>query len=211
MKSRSLGPAAKRRYKTDVYAALARVPAALSNPHRLELLELLAQRPRAVADIAAEISLSVANASQHLQVLAACGLVVVERRGTYAFYRAAGREVYRLLQSVREVAEHNDSAVAGAVHKHLGDRDAAIADCETVHALIADPRVALLDTRVAEEYASGHLPRAINAPLDALKAGKVTLSNRSGTSPTVVGHIVPSPTRPSQFYASAASMRRGWP
>ncbi len=175
MKSRSLSPAAKRRFKDDVYAALARVPAALSNPHRLELLELLAQRPRTVADVAAETALSVANASQHLQVLAACGLVVVERRGTYAFYRASGANVFRLLRSVREVAEQNDAAVAGAVRKHLGDRDAPIADYETVRALIADPRVALLDTRVAEEYASGHLPQAINVPLDALKAGKVTL------------------------------------
>lgn len=172
---RNLGPAAKRRFKNDVYTALARVPAAIANSHRLELLELLAQRPRTVADIAAETALSVANASQHLQVLAACGLVVVERRGTYAFYRAAGANVYRLLQNLREVAEQNDADVAVAVQKHLGDRDAGIADYETVRALIADPRVGLLDTRVAEEYAAGHLPRAINTPLDALRAGKVTL------------------------------------
>ncbi|MGH7708094.1 MAG: ArsR/SmtB family transcription factor [Vulcanimicrobiaceae bacterium] len=173
--NRSLGPAAKRRFKDDVYAALARVPAAISNPHRFELLELLAQRPRTVADVAAETALSVANASQHLQVLAKCGLVIVERRGIYALYRAAGRNVYRLLQSLREVAEQNDAAVATTIEKHLGDRDAGIADVETIRALIADPRVALLDTRIAEEYASGHLPRAINAPLAALKAGNMTL------------------------------------
>lgn len=169
------GPAAKRRFKNDIYAALTRVPAAISNPHRLELLELLAQRPRTVADIAAETALSIANASQHLQVLARCGLVIVERRGTYALYRVSGTNVYRLLQSLREVAEQNDAGVVVAVRKHLGARDSGIADYQTVRALLADPRVALLDTRVAQEYASGHLPRAINVPLDALRAGKITL------------------------------------
>ena len=175
MANRSLAPAAKRRYKDDVYAALSRVPAAISNRHRLELLELLAQRPRTVQDVASEAALSVANASQHLQVLAKCGLVIVERRGTYAFYRAAGTTIYRLLQSLREVAEQHDSTVAAVVEKHLGSRDAGIADLDVIRSLIADPRVALLDTRPSEEYAAGHLPRAINAPLGLLKTGKVTL------------------------------------
>lgn len=172
---RHLGPAAKRRFKDDVYCALTRVPAAISNPHRLELLELLAQRPRTVADIASETALSIANASQHLQVLAKCGLVRVDRRGTYAFYRVADSNVYRLLQNLREVAERNDSRLAATVRKHLGERDPGVTDYDIVHALIADPHVALLDTRVAEEYAAGHLPRAINTPLAELKSGKVTL------------------------------------
>ena len=176
MKFRKMGPVAKRRFKDDVYAAFARIPAAVSNPHRLEILELIAQRPRTVADLASETALSIANASQHLQVLAKCGLVTVERRGTFAFYRAAGVNVYRLLQSLRDVAEENDLEVASAVKKHLGDRDAGISDFELVRALIADPAVALLDTRPTEEYEAGHLPRAINAPLESLKSGKLALS-----------------------------------
>ncbi len=170
-----LGPVAKRRFKDDVYRALTRVPAAVANPHRMELLELLAQRPRTVADIASETALSIANASQHLQVLAKCGLIRVERRGTYAFYHITDVNVYRLLQSLREVAERNDSLLAATVEKHLGVRDAGVTDYALIHALIADPSVALLDTRVAEEYAAGHLPRAINTPLAELKSGKVTL------------------------------------
>jgi len=172
---KQLGPAAKRRFKHDVYSALTRIPAALSNPHRLELLELLAQRPRTVADIANETALSIANASQHLRVLAKCGLVSVDRRGTYAHYRVADSKVYRLLLNLREVAEQNDSRLAVTVHKHLGERDAGVTDYDVLHALIADPHVALLDTRDAEEYAAGHLPRAINTPLTALRSGKVTL------------------------------------
>lgn len=176
MKFRSMGPVAKRRFKDDVYAAFARIPAAVSNPHRLEILELIAQRPRTVADLATETALSVANASQHLQTLAKCGLVTVERRGTFAFYKAAGTNVYRLLQSLRDVAEQNDAAVAATVKKHLGVRDTGIDDVGTVRALIADPHVVVLDTRPSEEYASGHLPRAVNAPLDTLKSGKIALA-----------------------------------
>src|ERR1700681_1729262 len=95
----------KRRFKDSVYGAVARVPAALANRHRLELLDLVSQRPRSVQDLAAEAGLTVANASQHLQVLARCGLVVVERRGRFAHYRAAGPPVYRLLVALRAVAE----------------------------------------------------------------------------------------------------------
>lgn len=176
MKFRSMGPVAKRRFKDDVYTAFARIPAAVSNPHRLEILELIAQRPRTVADLAIETALSVANASQHLQILAKCGLVTVERRGTFAFYRAAGTNVYRLLQSMRDVAEQNDAEIAAAVKKHLGNRDAGISDFDTVRALMTDPNVALLDTRPSEEFAAGHLPRAINAPLETLKSGKLVLA-----------------------------------
>lgn len=175
MKFRSLGPVAKRSFKDDVYAAFARIPAAVSNPHRLEILELIAQRPRTVVELATETALSVANASQHLQVLAKCGLVTVERRGTFAFYRAAGTNVYRLLQSMRDVADHNDAAVSAVFEKHLGRREAGISDLNAVRALIANPRVTLLDTRPSEEYVAGHFPRAINAPLEALKSGKIAL------------------------------------
>ncbi|MBC5810109.1 MAG: metalloregulator ArsR/SmtB family transcription factor [Candidatus Eremiobacteraeota bacterium] len=168
-------PRAKRRFKDDVYAALARVPAAIANPHRLELLELLGQRPRTVADVAGEAGLSIANASQHLQVLAKCGLVEVERHGTFAFYRTTSVTVYRLLQSLHEVANQHDRAIAEVFAKHLGDRDRGIEDWEKARALMRDPRVALLDARPAEEYAAGHLPKAINAPLEGLRSGKVSL------------------------------------
>lgn len=175
MRERASVRTAKRAFKHDVYAALARVPAAIANPHRLELLDLLAQRPRTVQDVSDEAGLSVANASQHLQILAKAGLVRVERRGTYAFYHAASVEVYRLLQSLRHVAERNDDTLGNAVRRHLGAREGGITEVGTVRAMLDDPRVAFLDARPPAEFASGHLPSAINAPLDALKNGKVSL------------------------------------
>ena len=115
----------KRTFKDRIYAAAARVPAALANRHRLELLDLLSQRPRTVQDVAEEAGITVANASQHLGVLARCGLVSVERRGTFAFYRASGPAVFRLLAELRVVAQSVDAQISGRrahVLRHPGTR-----------------------------------------------------------------------------------------
>ncbi|MFN2461219.1 MAG: ArsR/SmtB family transcription factor [Candidatus Velthaea sp.] len=166
---------AKRHFKDSVYAAVARIPAALANRHRLELLDLLSQRPRTVQDVSAEAGITVANASQHLQVLARCGLVTVERRGTFAHYRAAGSAVYRLLVELRAVAESADGSIVDAERSYFGTRDAGISTFAAAREALSDVRTALLDARPREEYEAAHLPGAISAPLEALRAGKVTL------------------------------------
>ncbi len=165
----------KRRFKETVYEAVARVPAALANRRRLELLDLLSQRPRTVQDVAAETGLTVANASQHLQVLARCGLVTVERRGTFAFYRTGSPAVYRLLVELRAVAEAVDASIADAERSYFGARGAEIRTVAAARDALADARTTLLDARPREEYEAAHLPGAISAPLDALLANKVTL------------------------------------
>ncbi len=165
----------KRSFKQDVYGAVARIPAALANRHRLELLDLVSQRPRTVQDLAAEAGVTVANASQHLRVLATCGLVSVERRGTFAFYRAADPAVYRLLVELRAVAESVDGKIASAERRYFGAREPGIPTYDAARDVIADRRTALLDARPREEFEAAHLPGAVSAPLDALRAGKVKL------------------------------------
>ena len=165
----------KRRFKDAVYAAVARVPGALANRHRLELLDLVSQRPRTVQDLAAEAGVTVANASQHLQILARCGLITVERRGTFAHYRAADSAVYRLLVELRAVAEAVDASITDAERAYLGPREPGIVTFATARDALADGRTALLDVRPHEEYDAAHLPGAFSAPLDALRAGKVAL------------------------------------
>jgi DNA-binding transcriptional ArsR family regulator/rhodanese-related sulfurtransferase len=176
MPSHPSGPRRKRRFKDDVYAAAARVPAALANRHRLELLDLLSQRPRTVQDVAAEAGVTIANASQHLRVLAGCGLVTVERRGTFAFYRVAGPVVYQLLVALRAVAESVDSRVADVERAYFGRRDPGIPTFAAAIDVLADARTMVLDARPREEYDAAHLPGAISAPLEALRSGNVTLS-----------------------------------
>jgi rhodanese-related sulfurtransferase/DNA-binding transcriptional ArsR family regulator len=170
--------AGKRRFKKAVNEALSAVASAIANPHRMELLDLLSQRERTVQDVAAEAQLSIANASQHLQVLARSGLVTVERRGVFAVYRTAGPAVYRLLSSIREVAEAKSDRLGTAVVSYLGEREPGIADVSVVRDLIGDSGVTLLDARPPEEYDAGHLPGAINAPLVALKRGTMTFGRR---------------------------------
>jgi rhodanese-related sulfurtransferase/DNA-binding transcriptional ArsR family regulator len=165
----------KRRFKDSVYGAVARVPAALANRHRLELLDLVSQRPRTVQDLAAEAGLTVANASQHLQVLARCGLVAVERRGTFAHYRTSGRAVYRLLVELRCVAEAVDASITNAEKSYFGPREPGIDTFAAARSALAGERTALLDARPHEEFEAAHLPGAFSVPIEDLRAGKATL------------------------------------
>jgi rhodanese-related sulfurtransferase/DNA-binding transcriptional ArsR family regulator len=169
------GERRKRGFKDAVYGSVARIPGALANRYRLELLDLLSQRERTVQDVAVEAGLTVANASQHLRVLASAGLVDVQRRGTFAFYRAANPAVYRLLVELRAVAEAAHAEIADAERAYFGMREPGIPTLEAAREILADPRTTVLDARPLAEFAAAHLPGAISAPLDALRSGKVTL------------------------------------
>src|SRR2546422_8718632 len=89
-----------RQFKNDLFRELARVGKALGNPHRLELVDLLAQAERTVDDLADLTGMSVANTSQHLQVLRAALLVAVRREGAFSYYRLSGDRVLRVWQAI---------------------------------------------------------------------------------------------------------------
>jgi rhodanese-related sulfurtransferase/DNA-binding transcriptional ArsR family regulator len=167
-------PQRKRRFKAAVYGELAATAGALASAHRLELLELLEQSPRSVQDVAAEAGLSVANASQHLRVLAAFGLVESERRGAFVYYRQGGAEVHHLLVALRDVAVQRSGFVE-AVGPYLAGRADGIDDLDALRSLIGRKDVVLLDARPPSEFAAGHLPGAVNAPVAALRAGAVSV------------------------------------
>src|SRR2546422_10035886 len=95
----------KRRFKDALFEQFARIGGALANGHRIELLDVLAQAERSVEELAAETGLSVANASQHLQVLRRAGLVETRRDGTRVCYRLASSEVFGLWQALRANGE----------------------------------------------------------------------------------------------------------
>src|SRR5438105_10017583 len=94
-----------RSFKDGLYGQFARIGKALGNPHRLELLELLAQGERPVEDLARESGLPMANASQHLQALRAAGLVETRKQGLFVHYRLADPSVFELCRALRSVAE----------------------------------------------------------------------------------------------------------
>lgn len=162
---------AKETPKQILLSALAEIAKAIAHPHRLELLEQLAQGERAVESAAERTGLSIANASQHLQQLRRAGLVAARRDGKFVLYRLADDAVLDLLRDLTVVAERNVAAVDRVIGGYLNDRDAL--EPVSRDELLERSRLGLvtvLDVRPADEYALGHIPGAINIPLRELEA-----------------------------------------
>jgi rhodanese-related sulfurtransferase len=135
---------------------------------RLELLDVLAQAPRTVDELARASGQSTANTSQHLQALHAAGMVTREREGTSVRYRLAGDEVVRLWLALREASATRLAEVERAARDYLGPEVEAIGREELVERL-ARGDVVLVDVRPAEEYAAGHIEEARSIPLEELE------------------------------------------
>ena len=90
-----------RAFKDAIYEQFARIGKAVSSPKRLELLDILCQGPRTVEVLARESSLTVANASQHLQILRAARLIAAEKEGLFVIYRLADQTVCEFFRSMR--------------------------------------------------------------------------------------------------------------
>jgi rhodanese-related sulfurtransferase/biotin operon repressor len=162
---------AHRQFKDRLYGQFARIGKALGNPARLEVLELLAQSERTVDSLAAELGLSTANASQHLQVLRAAGLVETRREGLFIHYRLADEAIVSLSGALRTVAERRLAGLERLIRDEFKNR----ADTEAVglEELLQRARrddVVILDTRPTQEYRAGHIPGALSVPVDELKA-----------------------------------------
>jgi len=165
--------------KRDVFANLARIGTALSSAVRLEFLELLAQGERSVDQLATLTGASVANTSQHLQKLKAAGLILGRKEGQYVFYRLAGDEVVGLLSALGNAGEAYLAEVERTVRLYFAAKD----DLEPVPARELLDRakrglVTVLDVRPPEEFAAGHLPGAVNIPVNELEKRLAELPKR---------------------------------
>lgn len=155
--------------KHDLFDELARIGAALASPARLDLLELLAQGERGVEQLAGATGLSVANTSQHLQKLRQAGLTLGRKEGQRVLYRLSGDEVVKLLVALREVGGAHVAEIDRIVRAYFSSRDAM--EPVAARELLARARkglVTVLDVRPAEEFAAGHLPGAVNIPIEQL-------------------------------------------
>jgi DNA-binding transcriptional ArsR family regulator len=161
---------APRRFKDRLYGQYARIGKALASPHRLELLELLAQSERTVESLADELDLPMPNTSQHLRALRAAGLVDTRREGVFIHYRLADDTVVPLSTALRTVAERRLADFERLVREEFKHR----AELEPVglSELLRRARrddVIVLDTRPAHEYRAGHIPGALSVPVDELQ------------------------------------------
>jgi ArsR family transcriptional regulator len=156
--------------KYRLFDQFAQVAKALSHVDKLELLELLAQGERSVEALAKVAGLTVANTSRHLQQLRRASLVESRKDGLYVFYRVAEDDVIDLMGCLRRTGERHISEVNSVVTGYFHERDSleAISRQELLRRS-KEGLVTVLDVRPTEEYEFGHIPGAVNVPLDSIE------------------------------------------
>ena len=157
-----------KRDKDALFEAIALMGKAFASPRRLELLDLLAQAPRTVDELARASEQSNANTSQHLQALHAAGMVTRAREGTSVRYALAGDQALRLWLALRDASVSQLAEVERAARDYLGDDVDAVGRDELI-ARLRKGDVVLIDVRPAEEYAAGHIEGARSIPIDELE------------------------------------------
>jgi rhodanese-related sulfurtransferase/DNA-binding HxlR family transcriptional regulator len=154
--------------KTALFEAIALMGKGFASPIRLELLDLLAQAPRTVRELARASEQSIANTSQHLQAMQAAGLVSRRREGTSVRYALAGADVLALWLALRSASAARLAEVERAARAYLGDEVEAIGR-EELLARLRRGDVVLVDVRPSEEFAAGHIEGARSIPIDELE------------------------------------------
>ncbi len=160
----------KRAFKDSIYTAIAGMTRAFSNANRLEIMDLLANGEKTVEQIANQTAISVANASQHLQVLKTARLVNSRREGNFMFYSLNGPKAYSAWKALRDFALEQEPAVQMTMQRFRKTPESP--DGPARRTLHAADGVLYLDVRAADEYAAGHLPEALSIPVGEL-AGRL--------------------------------------
>jgi len=154
-----------RAFKDSIYNEMAGLTKALGNPHRLEILDLLAQGAASVEYIAEQTNLTVGNASQHLLVLKNARLVTSERQWKYNFYSLADQNVFDAWCSLRRLGFSQNAELKQLINDYRS---------ESTHLRTISPReliekmkqedVIILDVRPEKEYNIAHIEDAISFP-----------------------------------------------
>ena len=157
--------------KTALFDEFAQAAKALASGRRIELVDVLANGERTVEALAGAVGLSVANTSQHLQILRQAGLVSSRREGTSVHYRLAAPEVFELWRTLRSLAASRLAEVERLAVAYLGGRDELepVTREELARRLQDGDDLVVLDVRPAAEYAAGHLPGAVSIPVGELR------------------------------------------
>jgi rhodanese-related sulfurtransferase/DNA-binding HxlR family transcriptional regulator len=163
--------ATDRAAKTALFDELARVAAAVANGRRAEIVDVLANGERTVESLSREVGLTVANTSQHLQVLRQAGLVHSRRQGNFVSYGLSDPSVFELWRAIRGFGAKHRAEIDRLAAAYLGERDhlEPITRDELRRRLKSGEDLVLIDVRPPEEYAAGHLPLAISLPLPQLR------------------------------------------
>ena len=155
--------------KEALFDAFGAVAKALASGRRAEIVDVLAQGPRSVEEIAEEIGQSVANTSHHLRALASTGLLRSTKDGTRVIYRLAGPSVLAMWRSLRDVAAEHVGELERLARDYLGDREGLepVPRAE-LKRMMKSGDVVVIDVRPGVEYASGHIAGARSIPVTEL-------------------------------------------
>lgn len=170
----------KREFKDKVYGELAKITKSMANPRRLEIIELLAQGEFSVEQIAVQTNLSIASASQHLQVLKVAQLVDINRQGNFIYYRLANDNVFKAWKALRELGVERIATIEKLVKDFRQSKFKF--ESITIEGLLKkleSGKVTILDVRPQTEFNKGHLANAISIPIDELKERMRELPKRS--------------------------------
>lgn len=155
--------------KDFVYGRIASIAKAASSPKRLELLDLLCQGEKPVEMLAERAEISIKLVSAHLKELKAARLVECRKDGKYVIYRLANDAVAGLWVKLREIAESRFLELPATLAEYSAEAGgAAELDHKALIEKAKKGEVVVLDVRPQDEYRSGHLPYAVNMPLQDL-------------------------------------------
>lgn len=158
-----------REFKDAMYDGLARLMKALANPGRLEIIEMLSQGEKSVEGIAESVSLTVANASQHLQVLKSNNIVKSRKKGHYVFYSLISDEFLGLYQHITKYAISEIAGLEKTLNRQRKDNHALNpVNLDELEWMIREKNVLLMDVRPSVEYELGHITGAVSVPIDEL-------------------------------------------
>lgn len=159
----------KRTFKDHVYGLIVQLVKAMGNAHRLEIIDLLSQGEFSVEQVAEEVRLSIANTSQHLQILRKAQLVKKRREGNFIYYSLFDLQVFHAWMALRDLAYENIDEVARIIDRdHKKNNELRIITLQELLPKLQRREVILIDVRPAAEFSVGHLPEAINIPINEL-------------------------------------------
>lgn len=160
-----------REFKDAMYDGLAKLLKALSNPFRLEIIEMLSQGEKSVEGIVQTTTLSFANASQHLQVLKNNNIVKSRKDGHYVYYSLINDEFLSLYQHVIKYAVSEIAELEKIMNRQREENKSLNAvSLDELESMIKNENVLLLDVRPSIEYEFGHIKGAISVPMNELIA-----------------------------------------
>lgn len=158
-----------RDFKNKIYSELSTIAKAMANPHRLEIIDLLAQGPKPVEYIAKNTGMTIANASQHLQTLKSARLVKAERRGKYSDYSLRSSDVFELWKTMRNLGFAQNAQIEKLMRDFRKSRhNLESVDSDKLLDRVEKGEALLLDVRPREEYEAGHITSAVSIPKSEL-------------------------------------------